>query len=141
MPRESAGRPSVAGPSGHGLDRSYYSNGLVRFVSEDVDAVLGRLSGRHGFDLPQNELDAWVETVHNLQEQMAGIDGHILLEYGIPRTGLGVDAVVLASGMVFVLEFKAGKGTYAAADMDQVADYALYIKYFHAGSIVADISS
>ena len=101
---------------------------------EDCDAVLGRLSGRHGFDLPQNERDAWAKTVRNLQRQMEGIDGHVLLEYSIPRTGLRVDAVVLASGMVFVLEFKASKGTYAAADIDQVTDYALYIKYFHAGS-------
>lgn len=134
MPREAAGGPAAAGPGGRGLDRSYYSSELEGFLAEDADAVLGRLSARHGFDLPQNERDAWAETVRILQGQLAGIDGRILLEYSIPRTGLRVDAVVLAYGMVFVLEFKAGKGAYAAADMDQVMDYALYIKYFHAGS-------
>ena len=131
MQRGSKGVPVGGGP---GLDRSYYSNALARFLTEDVNAVLGRLSGRHGFDLPQNERDAWAETVRILQGQLAGIDGHIMLEYSIPRTGLRVDAIVLASGAVFVLEFKAGKGAHAAVDMDQVTDYALYIKYFHAGS-------
>ena len=119
---------------GPGLDRSYYSSALTRFLAEDVEVIMGRLSGRHGFDLPQSERDAWTETVRILQEQLAGMDGHIMLEYSIPRTGLRVDAAVITSGIVFVLEFKAGKGTYAAVDMDQVMDYALYIKYFHAGS-------
>ena len=134
MPRETSGGPWDAGSGGRGLDRSYYSSSIEGFLADDVDAVLGRLSGRHGFDLPQNERDAWAETARILQGQLAGIDGRIMLEYAIPRTGLRVDAVVLTSGMVFVLEFKAGKGTYAAADLDQVMDYALYIKYFHAGS-------
>ena len=139
MPRDATGGSAAAGSGGRGLDRSYYSSDLKGFLAEDANAVLGRLSARHGFDLPQNERDAWAETVRILQGQLAGIDGHILLEYSIPRTGLRVDAVVLASGMVFVLEFKAGKGTYAAADIDQVVDYALYIKYFHAGSRAAPV--
>ena len=134
MQREPRGGQAGAGPSGQGLARSYYSDDLGRFLAEGVDSVLGRLSSVHGFDLPQTERDAWAETVRILQAQLAGMDGRIMLEYAIPRTGLRVDAVVIASGMVFVLEFKAGKGTYAAPDMDQVMDYALYIKYFHAGS-------
>lgn len=134
MPRDPESAAAAAGPGGRGLDRSYYSECIGRFLAEDVDAVLGRLSAGHGFDLSQNERDAWAETVRILQAQLAGIDGRIMLEYSIPRTGLRVDAVVLAYGMVFVLEFKAGKKAHAAADMDQVTDYALYIKYFHAGS-------
>ena len=131
MPGESGEGPPAAG---RGLEESYYSGDVARFLAEDAGAVLGRLSGRHGFDLKQNERDAWLETVRTLQGQLAGIDGHVLLEYGIPRTGMRVDAVVLSSGTVFVLEFKAGKGTYDSADLDQVTDYALYIKHFHAGS-------
>ena len=128
-----------AGPDDPGLARSYYSDCLARFLEADADAVIGRLSGRHGFDLPQNEREAWAETVRILQAQMAGIDGRIMLEYAIPRTGMRVDAVVVASGTVFVIEFKAGKKTYAAADADQVVDYALYVKYFHAGSMDAPV--
>ena len=129
MPRDSGG----ADPPG-GLDRSYYSAGIGQFLSEDADAVVGRLSDRHRFDVSENEMTAWKATVRILQGQLAGIDGHVMLEYGIPRTGRRVDAVVLAHGTVFVLEFKAGKKAHDAADIDQVTDYALYIKYFHAGS-------
>ena len=117
-----------------GVARSYYSEDIARFLSRDVDFVLGRLSGRHGFDMPPNERDAWAETVRILQAQLAGVDGRLMLEYDIPRTGLRVDAVVLARGAVFVMEFKTGKKTHATTDMDQVTDYALYIKYFHAAS-------
>lgn len=124
------GRGAAAG----GLERSYYSAGLARFAAEDAAAVLGRLADRHRFDLPQREADAWAEAVRILQGQLAGIDGHIMLEYTIPRTGLRVDAVVLARGVVFVLEFKVGKKAYESADMDQATDYALYIKHFHEGS-------
>ena len=137
MPGKSGGGPT---PAARGLEESYYSGSIARFLAEDAGAVLGRLSGRHGFDLKQNEMDAWLETVRTLQGQLAGIDGHVLLEYGIPRTGMRVDAVVLSSGTVFVLEFKAGKGTYDSADLDQVTDYALYIKHFHAGSRDAPVA-
>ena len=130
------GRGAAAG----GLERSYYSAGLGRFAAEDAEAVLGRLSDRHRFDLSQREAGAWAETVGILQGQLAGVDGHIMLEYSIPRTGLRVDAVVLARGVVFVLEFKAGKKAYDAADMDQAADYALYIKHFHEGSRGAPVA-
>ena len=126
---------SVGGRAGGpGLERSRYSGSIALFLAEGADAVLGRLSGGHGFDLKRSETDAWAETVRVLRGQLAGIDGHVLLEYAIPRAGLRVDAVVLASGTVFALEFKAGKGAYDAADLDQVTDYALFIKHFHAGS-------
>lgn len=131
MSRGSGGGP---GGAGRGLDRSYYSSDIAPFLAEDAGGVVGQLSNKHGFVLSQNERDAWAETVRILQGQLAGIDGRIMLEYTIPRTGRRVDAVVITSGTVFVLEFKANKRAYAAADMDQVMDYALYIKYFHAGS-------
>ena len=136
VPGAGDGRGAAAG----GLERSYYSAGLARFAAEDAAGVLGRLSDGHRFDLPQREAGAWAETVSILQGQLAGVDGHIMLEYTIPRTGLRVDAVVLARGVVFALEFKVGKRTYESADLDQAMDYALYIKHFHEGSRGAPVA-
>ena len=130
---DSGGAQGGAGLAG-GPDSSYYSADIGQFLGEDEDTVLSRLSDRHRFDVSKNEWKAWKKTVRTLRRQLAGIDGHLVLEYSIPRTGRRVDAVVLAFGAVFVLEFKAGKKTHDAADLDQVTDYALYIKYFHAGS-------
>ena len=48
--------------------------------------------------------------------------------------GKRVDNIVLFGGLVFVLEFKVGAGQFDAAAKDQVVDYALDLKNFHAGS-------
>ena len=48
--------------------------------------------------------------------------------------GKRVDAVVVLSGLIFVVEFKVGEPQYNAAAIDQAVDYALDLKNFHAGS-------
>ena len=116
------------------LQRSYYSEDLRTFLNEDTDSVFGRLAKEHKFDLQENEKNAWVLTVRVLKEQLAGLEGHIMLEYSIPRMGRRADAVLLCAGMVFVIEFKVGAKTYLDRDLDQVTDYALDLKNFHGGS-------
>jgi hypothetical protein len=59
------------------------------------------------------------------------------LEFAIPRMGRRVDAIVIYQGLVFVLEFKMGTDHYDASAIDQVTDYALDLKNFHAGSHTA----
>jgi hypothetical protein len=48
--------------------------------------------------------------------------------------GKRADVVLLWSGMVFVVEYKVGSRVFEAAALDQVLDYALDLKNFHAGS-------
>ena len=48
--------------------------------------------------------------------------------------GKRVDTVVIVSGIIFLLEFKVGDTEFSAAARDQVTDYALDLKNFHAGS-------
>lgn len=56
---------------------------------------------------------------------------HIFFEYSIPRMGKRIDAVLLIDGIVFVVEFKVGSKEFIGADINQVWDYALDLKYFH----------
>jgi len=61
-------------------------------------------------------------------------EGWVALEFAIPRMGKRVDAVIIAGGIVFVIEFKIGAENYSATATDQVVDYALDLKNFHAPS-------
>ena len=53
--------------------------------------------------------------------------------------GKRADVVVLLADAVFVFEFKVGSTSYDQAAQDQVLDYALDLKNFHAGSHEARI--
>ena len=41
---------------------------------------------------------------------------------------------MIYEGIIFVIEFKVGAGEHGGASSDQVTDYALDLKNFHAGS-------
>ena len=58
-------------------------------------------------------------------------DAYIIFEYSIPRLGKRVDVVLLLRGVVFCIEFKAGKKEALQEDLEQVLDYALDLKNFH----------
>jgi hypothetical protein len=58
-------------------------------------------------------------------------DLQILLEYPISRRGKRIDAVLIARGLVVVLEFKCGYCEYDPAAIAQVEDYCLDLRDFH----------
>ncbi len=58
----------------------------------------------------------------------------VLLEFPIPRRQQRVDAILLASHLIFVLEFKSNHGGEQTASGRQAEDYALDLSYFHAPS-------
>jgi hypothetical protein len=104
-------------------------------LKEQPETVLGHLAARHGHDLDPLQRNAWIEQITLLQNRLCDIvDGWIALEFAIPRMGKRVDAIVIAHGIVFVLEFKMGAKHYGASAVDQVMDYALDLKNFHADS-------
>lgn len=108
--------------------------------------VIGELSdGNARFGFPQIEREqseAWREEVAALQQQLshlctampAASDWGLLLEFPIPRRQQRIDVVLLASELVFVLEFKTGNSSDSWSAVRQVEDYALDLAYFHAPS-------
>lgn len=117
------------------IRRAYYSNPVEVFLQDDPEKILGSLAAHHDFALEELQRNAWQKQVGILKESLAGIGkGLLALEYAIPRMGKRVDAVLLVNGLVFVIEFKVGETNYRRAALDQVMDYALDLKNFHAAS-------
>ena len=113
-------------------DRAYYSDTIASFLSRDDLTVLGELTAASEFDVDLPQRDAWRQEVRVLRSALLAFnDGHVFLEFVVPRLGKRIDAVLLLHGRLIVLEFKVGARFFARADIDQVWDYALDLKNFH----------
>ena len=114
--------------------RAWYHASIGDFLTAQADAVLGQLVGNSDFSVDLTQRDAWIAELQILRNCLAGLTGSVLLEFNIPRMGRRIDAIVLVGPIVFVLEFKVGATTFDSAAIDQVWDYALDLKNFHAAS-------
>ncbi len=117
-----------------------YHAPVSEFLGEHEDSIVGRLStvaGRAGTELTAEQLEAWRQQIAILRlafEPSALLNGHLILEYPIPRRGKRIDAVVLAGDLVIVIEFKCGARSYDSGAQLQVEDYCLDLRDFHEGS-------
>ena len=102
-------------------------------MNESENSILGTLGRKYHGSVQSTQTDAWVEEIAISQALLKSldIDGHIIFEYDIPRLGKRIDITLLINGIVFCLEFKVGESKILEADVDQVLDYALDLKYFH----------
>lgn len=116
------------------MTNAFYSSSIAELVDQSSEAILGQLAKRNPFALDALQRNAWLSQIELAQQQFQGLDGWIAFEYAIPRMGKRADVVLVTAGMVFVLEFKVGAHQFDAAAFDQVIDYALDLKNFHAGS-------
>ncbi len=114
------------------LTRSFFHSSTFDFQIANPDAIFGALAANLTFDIvPQQKL-AWAFQIdHLIQISNQLPNGHIFLEFLIPRMGKRVDTVVLYKGLIFVVEYKVGKKDFSRYDEDQVASYALDLKNFH----------
>ena len=114
--------------------RCLYMNSFADFLSETERFVLGTLNDRYHGDTHTTTREAWKTEISIMQEILSsftGEDGRIIFEYDIPRLRKRIDVVLLLSGLIFCFEFKVGESRILEADVDQVLDYALDLKYFH----------
>ena len=118
--------------------RYYYSSTISEFIREDENSIVGKLTGSSQHDINPKTTNAWTEEISSLREVLSKYKntdrGSIYLEYNIPRMGHRVDAIILIDGIVFILEYKTGGRTFNQSARNQVWDYALDLKNFHAGS-------
>lgn len=114
------------------MNRYYYSASIQEFLRDSDTNILGSLAKANTFELEPTQRNAWLEEIQVLKASLQpNWDGQILLEYSIPRMGKRIDAVVLFSRAVVVVEFKIGARHFDGYARDQVMDYALDLKYFH----------
>ena len=116
------------------MKRSYYSNSISQFISDDNDAIYGRLALNSEFAVEQNQKNAWVAQIEQLKLLLKDLNGTIYFEYSIPRMGKRVDVLLVIGKAIFVVEYKVGEDQYPSYAVDQVVDYALDLKNFHATS-------
>lgn len=115
-------------------NRCLYNNEIKDFLNESENSILGILSRNYHGTVQSTQTDAWLEEIiiiQNLLKSLNNIDGQIIFEYDIPRLGKRIDVTLLINGIIFCLEFKVGESRILEADVDQVLDYALDLKYFH----------
>jgi hypothetical protein len=117
------------------VQRSYWDASAETFAHTNSTTILGHLVARHPFDVDRRQRDAWLVEIEDLKALAVAIShGHLFLEFTIPRMGKRADAILLAGGIVFVLEYKIGATEYLGQAADQALDYALDLKNFHTGS-------
>lgn len=116
--------------------RYYYSSTISEFIGEEETSIVGKLTGSSQHDINKKTSSSWKEEIKSLKEALKNYSGRgsIYLEYNIPRMGRRVDAIVLIDGIVFILEYKTGRQTFNQSARNQVWDYALDLKNFHADS-------
>lgn len=115
--------------------RSYYSSTIQEFFDDHENAIIGEMALRHPFALDDLTKASWLSEIRILKRELRTFsEGHIALEFKIPRMGKRVDAVVAYHGILFLLEFKNGDTEYRTGTLKQVMDYALDLKNFHRGS-------
>lgn len=116
------------------MQRYYYASAIADFLLEDESSILGKLAAANEFSLLKTQRDAWVHQIPILKESLAGLTGHLCLEYTIPRMGRRIDAVIIDGPVIYVVEFKIGESEVNRNDLDQVCDYALDLQNFHGPS-------
>jgi Uncharacterized conserved protein (DUF2075) len=110
-----------------------YGQPLSKFHATPNESIIGALTQQSAFNVDQTQVGAWVGTVETLRATLAPWrdEGHIFLEFDVPRLERRIDAVLVLRHVVFVIEFKVGARAFLAQDLDQVVDYALDLKHFH----------
>jgi Uncharacterized conserved protein len=114
--------------------RAWYRAPISEFLHHKPTEILGRIALLTEFDMVQEQRDAWLGQIAVLHDQLKGLTGEIFLEFSIPRMGRRIDAVLIIGAIVFVIEFKVGEVTFDRSAIEQVWDYALDLKNFHAAS-------
>lgn len=114
--------------------RCLYHNNFNDFLKEDDDSIFGNLCYQYHGETLTTTRDSWkseITILKNVLYKYKDENGRIIFEYDIPRLGKRLDVVLFFRGIIFCLEFKVGESKILEADVDQVLDYALDLKYFH----------
>ena len=109
----------------------YYKDSISSFLSKTTSDIIGEITRNNTFDTLFKQNSAWEYEIEFLKKALNSYEGTIFFEFSIPRMGKRVDVLLLIEGVVFLIEFKVGEKNYLRADIEQVYDYALDLKYFH----------
>ena len=87
------------------MQQAYFSAPIVEFLRLQPQTILGHLAEHHAHDLDTLQRNAWLSQIEILQRELKDqAAGWIALEFSIPRMGKRVDAILVLSGLIFVVE-------------------------------------
>ncbi|MBB6227095.1 DUF2075 family protein [Polymorphobacter multimanifer] len=114
------------------MGRAYFDASAEAFAAADPMAIFGALAAALNFPVEAEQKSAWHFEIAHLQAIARAMPGaQIYLEFAIPRMGRRADAVIVAGGLIFVLEYKVGERDFPRHAVEQVHGYALDLKNFH----------
>ena len=114
------------------MERWYFDCTLASLQDQNPETILGNLAAKHDFALDQLQRESWITEITHLRETLSDIsDGHLFLEYKIPRMGRRADVVLVVGATVFVIEYKVGAKKFTTADQRQTIGYARDLESFH----------
>ena len=106
------------------MTRSYYSNSIPDFLTENGDKILGQLIRNHNFATENLQRNAWIKQIEILKAVLKSFaSGQIYFEFSIPRMGKRVDNILIIEDFIFVIEFKVGETEYQKHAIEQAVDY------------------
>jgi hypothetical protein len=116
---------------------AWWSGTVAALLEQADETIIERLSLRlveAHYTARADQVKAWRALLPCLRVAVKtfALDWRILIEYPLLRLGCRLDVVLVTDRAILVLEFKAAKFDQAA--IRQVADYALDLRDFHAGS-------
>ena len=132
----------AAGPS-----PAWYVGARGQFLATAPERIRDQLAGRaalENLEVESAQGEEWLSSLGVLQRHLderielvrralSHVDctaiSHVILEFDFRRRGLRMDCLLLASGALFVVEFK--RSTITRADRDQVMNYAVNLLEFH----------
>ncbi len=131
--------PAIGAWLDRAIMNAWWSGDVSLLRAIDAESIIGTLSTRLVEAHPLNratQVVAWRAQVALLKDALSAAPGHwrILLEYPLLRLGRRIDAVLLMDHAIVVIEFKIGAMSITNTDRQQVDDYALDLRDFHAGS-------
>ncbi|WP_081209220.1 DUF2075 domain-containing protein [Salegentibacter sediminis] len=112
----------------------YYKDEISSFVQKSAEEIIGQITLSNQFDATRNQNKSWELQIRSLKDILRGYQGTIFFEFSIPRMGKRVDVILIIQDIVFVVEYKVGESNYLSYNLEQVWDYALDLKNFHAPS-------
>lgn len=126
---------------------AWYEGTRQQFLAAPKDAISNQLAGRaadESLEIESAQRDEWLRSVDLLQKSLderipilrealmvpgCELVRHVVLEFDFRRRGLRMDCVLLAEGVLFIIEFK--RSQLERADRDQVMNYAVNLLEFH----------
>lgn len=126
---------------------AWYYGTRSEFLEEPIDQIAAQLALRaadESLEIEPAQTEEWRQSVGVLQKSLderipilraaltaPGCEAvnDVILEFDFRRRGLRMDCLLLADGVLFVIEFK--RSRFQRADRDQVMTYAVNLLEFH----------